>query len=132
MRLSKLLGKTLRQPPSDAHLVSHQLLARAAYVRGLEGGLFAYLPLGRLALRRLQELVQQALTPLGGQEIDLPDAPDADPLDTLVRLVRREVDSYRQLPVVLFQATDRQAAEASTRAGLVWRQPAAGGRDSRL
>lgn len=118
MRLSKLLGKTLRQPPSEAHLTSHQLLARAAYVRGLEGGLFAYLPLGKLALRRLLEQVQQALAPLGGQEIDLPDLPDADPLEALARLVGREVDSYRQLPVVLFQAVDRPAAEAGSRAGL--------------
>jgi prolyl-tRNA synthetase len=118
MRLAKLLGKTLRQPPSEAHLASHQLLARAAYVRGLESGLFAYLPLGKLALRRLLEQVRQALAPLGGQEIDLPDLPDTDPLEALVRLVGREVDSYRQLPVVLFQATDRPAAEASGRAGL--------------
>ena len=47
MRLSKLLGKTLRHPPSEAHLVSHQLLARAAFVRGLDGGLrFLRQPVG--------------------------------------------------------------------------------------
>ena len=46
MRLSSLIGKTLRQPPSDAHLPSHQLLVRAGYVRAMQTGLFAYLPLG--------------------------------------------------------------------------------------
>ncbi len=118
MRLSKLLGKTLRHPPSEAHLTSHRLLARAAYVRGLEGGLFAYLPLGRLALRRLVELVGQELTPFHGQELDVPEMEDADRRDALIRLVRREIDSYRQLPAVAFQATDLLIPEASTRAGL--------------
>jgi prolyl-tRNA synthetase len=121
MRLSTLLGKTLRQPPADAHLPSHQLLARAGYVRGLEAGLFAYLPLGHHALHRLQRLLRHELLSLGGQEIDLPFPPDADPFDVVVRLVRREVDSYRQLPLLLFQMVSRAvpALRASrSRAGL--------------
>ena len=118
MRLSLLIGKTLRQPPADAHLPSHQLLARAGYVRGLEAGLFAYLPLGQRTLRRLQELIRCELLSLGGQEIDLPIPPDATPAGVLVRLVGREVDSYRQLPVLLFQMASRSAPPSRSRAGL--------------
>jgi prolyl-tRNA synthetase len=118
MRLSKLLGKTLRQPPSEAHLPSHQLLVRAGYVRGLEAGLFAHLPLGHLALQRLHSLVRHELSKLGGQEVDLPVLPDADPRAELVHLARREVDSYRQLPVLLFQGAARPMAQEGTRAGL--------------
>ena len=127
MRLSVLVGRTLRQPPADAHLPSHQLLVRAGYVRALEacpvpdghrGGLFAYLPLGLLALRRLQSLVGRELAPLAAQEVALPASPEADPAAGFVSLVRREVDSYRQLPASLFQTTTRPMALLRSRAGL--------------
>ncbi len=121
MHLSTLLGRTLRQPPSDAHLISHQLLVRAAYVRPVEDTLFAYLPLGRLALLRQSLLVRQTLTAIGGQEVYIPVVPGADPGGAsarLVRLVRREVDSYRQLPLCLFELTRRSLPEAQARTGL--------------
>jgi prolyl-tRNA synthetase len=118
MRLSRLLGKTLRQPPSEAHLPSHQLLARAGYVRGVEAGLFAYLPLGCLSLERLNKLVGQTLVTLDGQAISLPLVPDTEPAQTLIRLVRREVDSYRQLPVLLFRSTTQLVEQPQTRGGL--------------
>jgi prolyl-tRNA synthetase len=113
-----LLGKTLRQPPSDAHLPSHQLLARAGYVRGLEAGLFAYLPLGQQTLARLQNLFRREMALLGGQEIEVPGLPEMEPIETLVRLVRREIDSYRQLPALLLQLSIQTMPQARTRAGL--------------
>jgi prolyl-tRNA synthetase len=118
MRLSSLLGKTLRQPPSDAHLISHQLLVRAGYLRTVESGHFAYLPLGQRALERLHALARHQLARRGGQEIDLPTLPDSDPTATLVRLVGREVDSYRQLPLLLYQVRSRAVPEPASRAGL--------------
>jgi prolyl-tRNA synthetase len=118
MLLSKLAGKTLRQPPSDAHLPSHQLLVRAGHVRPLEGSRFAYLQLGHRAVERLHALVQHQMAPLGGQEISIPGTPDADPMEELVRLVRREVDSYRQLPVLLLQRSSQSLPQSGSRAGL--------------
>ena len=125
MRLTRLLGRTLRQPPSDAHLPSHQLLVRAGYVREQDIGSFSYLPLGIGALRRLQALVQRAFVPLHGQQIKLayadPDgAPDhrVDKVRSLVQLARREVDSYRQLPVIVYEMVSRPAPASEARAGL--------------
>lgn len=115
MRLSQLPGKTLRRPPADAHLSSHQLLVRAGYMRSLEGGLFACLPLGHKVLRRLHQLAGLALELVGGQEIALPSTA-AD--GSLLSLVRREVDSYRQLPLLLFQVGWRPAARGRPRTGL--------------
>jgi len=114
MRLSTLVGRTLRQPPSDAQLISHQLLVRAGFVRGLEGSLFAYLPLGHCALERLESTIRRALVHLGGQEVSLPEAGAAE---ALADLARREIDSYRQLPALLFQAASRTFPSSGTRTG---------------
>jgi prolyl-tRNA synthetase len=118
VRLSSLLGKTLRQPPSEARLTSHQLLVRAGYVRGLEMGQFAYLPLGCRALHRLNILVRSELSGLGAQEIELLHLPDVERSKTLIRIVGREVDSYRQLPVLLFQFVSQSSLQLRGPAGL--------------
>ena len=118
MRLSSLLGKTLRQPPSEARLVSHQILVRAGYVRGLEIGQFAYLPLGCSALARLKALARSGLSGLCAQEIDLPLAPDANDPRTLIRIVSREVDSYRQLPVLLYRFVSQSNPQPRSSTGL--------------
>lgn len=118
MRVSSLVGKTLRHPPSDALLASHQLLVRAGYVRALDGGLFAYLPLGQRTLHRLQELLRCSLAAQGGQELSLPAAADDSSEELLIRLAGREVDSYRQLPVLLFQTTTRTVPQPRVRTGL--------------
>jgi prolyl-tRNA synthetase len=118
VRLSALLGKTLRQPPSGAQLTSHQLLVRAGYIRGLEPGQFAYLPLGCRALHRLKTQFRSELARLGAQEIELPHSPGAEFSKTLVRIVRREVDSYRQLPALLYQFVSQSSLQPRGRVGL--------------
>ena len=40
MRMSKLMLKTLREPPSEAELESHKLLLRAGLVTTLAAGLY--------------------------------------------------------------------------------------------
>ncbi|MBN1661772.1 MAG: hypothetical protein JXA93_25485 [Anaerolineae bacterium] len=118
MRLTNLLGKTLREPPSDAQLASHQLLVRAACLRAVEPGLFAYLPLGQCVLRRLYALLDDAFAPLGMQHLRLPAADQPDQT-TLLRLVAREVDSYRQLPLLLLHHTAVHEPEPRVRTGLL-------------
>lgn len=115
MRFSSLIGRTLRQPPSDAHLASHQLLVRAGYVRGLDAGLVAYLPLGVLARQRLETLLRRALAAIGSQELAVP------PTTTAAAVAGQEIDSYRQLPAIVFElrAHDAPGAPLSwSRAGL--------------
>ena len=118
MRLSRLLGRTFRQPPADAHLISHQLLVRAGFVRALEAGLFACLPLGQQTLLRLQSLVRDELARLGAQEVGWPAAASLAETGAPVELVGREVDSYRQLPLLLLHMAVRALPQAASRAGL--------------
>jgi prolyl-tRNA synthetase len=118
VRLSRLLGRTLRQPPSDARLPSHQLLARAGYVRGLEAGRFAFLPLGQRSMARLRSLIRCELSSLGVQEVDASLPLEAEPKEVMVHLVRREVDSYRQVPTILLQMSTRPSDQWRSRTGL--------------
>jgi prolyl-tRNA synthetase len=69
-------------------------------------------------LNRLQSLVRDALTGAGGQEMAVPHLPDAETPVAVVRLVRREIDSYRQLPAILFQMVSRARSEPELSAGL--------------
>ena len=43
MRMSRLLGHTLRQAPAEAQPISHQLLLRAAMIRSSAPGIYTYL-----------------------------------------------------------------------------------------
>ena len=46
MRTSQFLLSTLKETPSDAVVISHQLLLRAGMIRKLASGLYTWLPLG--------------------------------------------------------------------------------------
>ena len=52
MRTSQYLLSTLKGKPSDAEVVSHQLMLRAGMIRKLASGMYAWLPTG---LRVLEE-----------------------------------------------------------------------------
>lgn len=119
MHFSQLFGKTLREAPSEAQLSSHQLLVRGGFVRGWQDGLFAYLPLGQAALQRLEARVQNRLAALGGQPLVVPAVYERDSAKMLLDLARREIDSYRQLPMVLYQIMDQKRANPSLRSGLL-------------
>ena len=118
MRFTTLLGKTLREPPSDAQLASHRLLVRGAYLRSVDPGLFAHLPLGQRVLSRLYSLLDDVLAPLDTQTLRLPTAGDRSAETMLVQLVAREVDSYRQLPLLLLHHTTLPEPEPRVRTGL--------------
>ena len=45
MRYSEMFLPTGREVPSDAELISHQLMIRAGMIRKLTGGIYSYLPL---------------------------------------------------------------------------------------
>jgi prolyl-tRNA synthetase len=53
MKVSETFIPTLREVPGDAVIVSHRLMLRAAMIRRLANGLFAYLPLGLRSFRKV-------------------------------------------------------------------------------
>ena len=78
MKWTKTLIQTLREDPGDAEIDSHKLLVRAGLVRKVAGGLYAYLPLGMRALRKVQQIVREEMDAAGAQEIVSPILQPAD------------------------------------------------------
>jgi len=72
MRWSKFFIPTLREVPADAEVVSHRLLLRAGLVRQLAAGIYSYLPLSWLVMRRIEKIIRDEMNAIGGQEFFLP------------------------------------------------------------
>ncbi len=78
MRMSRLFGRTLREAPADAEVISHQLLLRAGFIRQLGTGIFSYLPLARRSLSKIEAIMRQEINAIGGQEMTMPVVHPAD------------------------------------------------------
>jgi prolyl-tRNA synthetase len=150
MRLSNLFGKTLRQTPSEAENVSHQLLLKAGMIHQLASGIYSYLPLGWRALRKVENIIREEMDAIGGQELMMPvlqpmeiwteterdlafgkglftlsDRRDRKLVlaptheEVITELVRRNVQSYRDLPLLLYQIQTKFRDEPRPRGGLL-------------
>ena len=78
MRQSKIFGKTSREAPKDAEAVSHIYLTRGGFIRRLSSGLFSFLPLGFIVLKKLEQVIREELGKIGAQEMIMPVIHPAD------------------------------------------------------
>jgi prolyl-tRNA synthetase len=72
MRTSQYLVATLKESPSDAVVVSHQLMLRAGMIRKLASGLYTWLPMGLRTLRKVEKVVREEMDAAGAQEVLMP------------------------------------------------------------
>src|SRR5688572_25924520 len=72
MRLSQYPINTLKETPSEAEVVSHQLMLRAGLVRRLAAGLYSWLPLGLRTLRKVETIVREEMNRAGALELLMP------------------------------------------------------------
>ncbi|MFT7558877.1 MAG: prolyl-tRNA synthetase [Flavobacteriales bacterium] len=72
MRATNFLIATLKETPSDAEIMSHQLMLRAGMIRKLASGLYTWLPLGLRVLRKVESIVREEMTKVGAQEVLMP------------------------------------------------------------
>ncbi len=72
MRTSQLLIPTLKETPSDAEVISHQLMLRAGMIRKLAAGIYSWLPLGLRVLRKVEAIVREEMNRAGAQEVLMP------------------------------------------------------------
>lgn len=78
MRTSQYLLATLKETPSDAETVSHQLMLRAGMIRKLASGLYTWLPTGLRVLHKVETIVRQEMNHAGAIEVSMPVVQPAD------------------------------------------------------
>ena len=71
-QLSKLYMPTLKEDPVDADIASHRLLVRAGMIRKTASGVYTFLPLGQMVLRKIEQIIREEMDDTGAQEILMP------------------------------------------------------------
>jgi len=72
LKSSEIFYPTLREVPSEAEIVSHQLLLRGGFIRKVTGGVYTYLPMALRVIKKIQNIVREEMDRAGGQEILMP------------------------------------------------------------
>lgn len=78
MKQSQIFIPTLRDNPSDAEAISHQLMLRAGYIRQISSGVYSYLPLAWRVIQKIEDIIREELNAIGGTEMMLPTLVPAD------------------------------------------------------
>src|SRR5215813_7117747 len=78
MRLSRYFLPVLRETPSEAEIVSHQLMLRAGMIRQSSAGIYSWLPLGFRVLKKIEQIVREEQDRSGAMEMLMPTVQPAD------------------------------------------------------
>lgn len=150
MRTSQFLLSTLKETPSDAVVISHQLMLRAGMIRKLASGLYTWLPMGLRVLRKVETVVREEMNAAGALEVLMPAIQPAElwqesgrwvqygpellrvvdrhdrefcvgPTheEVITDLARNELNSYKQLPINMYQIQTKFRDEIRPRFGLM-------------
>lgn len=148
MRASQMFMPTLREVPAEAETISHRLLLRGGFIKKLSAGVYSYLPMGLRVLNKVREIVRQEANRVGAVELLMPtlvpfellQETGRDKVQVLFRtsdrterafalgftheevitdIVRTFVQSYRELPLCLYQIQSKFRDEPRPRAGLL-------------
>jgi prolyl-tRNA synthetase len=101
--MSTLFLRTLRDDPADAEVPSHKLLFRAGYVRRVAPGIYSWLPLGYLVLRKVENIVREEMNAIGAQEVHFPALIPREPFEATGR--------WKQYGDNIFRLKDRKKAD---------------------
>lgn len=147
MRLTEMFFKTFRENPANAEINSHKLLVRAGYIKQMGNGIFTYLPLGLKVLENIKRVIREEMNNAGAIELQMPillpqeiyahrldyfgntmyklqDSTGKDYClgptheEPFTYLVKDSINSYKQLPVTLYQIQNKYRDEIRARFGL--------------
>ena len=103
MRLSKYFLPTLKENPAEAQIVSHRLMLRAGMIRQEAAGIYAWLPLGKRVLAKIEKIVREEMDRAGAIEILMPTLQPAD--------LWKETGRYDAYGPEMLRITDRHERE---------------------
>jgi prolyl-tRNA synthetase len=72
MKASQNFISTLKEAPSDAEIVSHQLMMRAGFIKRLGAGIYSYMPLGLRVIRKVEAIIREEMVRAGAVELLMP------------------------------------------------------------
>ncbi len=103
MRLSRYFLPTLKENPAEAQIVSHRLMLRAGMIRQEAAGIYAWLPLGKRVLAKIETIVREEMDRAGAIEILMPTLQPAD--------LWKETGRYDAYGPEMLRITDRHERE---------------------
>lgn len=149
MRYSRLFGKTVKEVSGEEKSINAQLLIRAGFIRKEVAGVYNFLPLGLRVINKISQIVREEMNKAGGQEILLSSLQDKEKWiktgrwrsfdalfkltskfekeyalgptheEVLVPLISEFINSYRDLPIYVYQIQNKFRDEARAKAGLL-------------
>jgi prolyl-tRNA synthetase len=72
MRVSKYIFNTYKEIPSDAQVISHQLMVRAGMIKKLASGIYTYMPILLRTIRKIERIVREEMDRAGAIELLMP------------------------------------------------------------
>lgn len=78
MRLSRYFLPLLKETPSEAQIISHQLMLRAGMIRQSSAGIYSWLPLGLKVLKKVEQIVREEMDRAGCHEVLMPSIQPAE------------------------------------------------------
>jgi len=78
MRFSNFFIPTSKNIPSDAEIISHQLMIRAGMTKQSSAGIYSWLPLGLIVLKKIENIVREEQNKAGAIELLMPTIQSAD------------------------------------------------------
>ena len=103
MRLTNYFLPVLKESPSDAEIVSHQLMLRAGMISQSSSGIYSWLPLGLRVLKKIENIVRDEQDAAGVNEILMPTIQPAD--------LWKESGRYEDYGKEMLRINDRQDRE---------------------
>ncbi len=71
MKFSNLFAPTTKEAPKDATLPSHIFLIRAGFIQQCGSGLYNFLPLGKMVLDKIRDIVKEEMDKSGANEVQM-------------------------------------------------------------
>ena len=149
MKQSKLFTRTIKELPKDEASFNAQALIRAGFVDKSAAGVYSFLPLGWKVINKIKNIVTEEMVAIDGQEINMPSLASRenwqatgrwDTLDVLFKtsgldekeyalnptheevvtpLAKKFINSYRELPMAVFQIQNKFRNEKRAKSGLL-------------